>query len=91
MIKRQIDTWPSKLKRIFITCFLPVSKNRKGECKNCGECCKLLLKCPFLKYNKTGKSYCRIFLIRPLGCRKYPRTESEWKTRETCGFKFNKH
>lgn len=71
-----------------LKCFLPVSKNRIGECINCGECCKLPKKCFFLRYKKDGKSYCLIHPIRLLNCRKYPRTEKEHITKETCGFSF---
>jgi hypothetical protein len=35
-----------------------------------------------------GKFYCSIYLIRPLNCRKYPRTESEFITADTCGYRF---
>ena len=37
---------------------------------------------------EDGQSYCSIYLIRPLNCRKYPRTESECVTEDTCGFRF---
>ncbi|MBW3002639.1 YkgJ family cysteine cluster protein [Candidatus Woesearchaeota archaeon] len=73
-----------------LTCLLPVSKNRTGKCINCGECCKLPNKCIFLRYDKNGKSSCLIHPIRPLNCRKYPRTEKEYITKETCGFSFQK-
>lgn len=82
------NTWGAKFKRT-LTCVLPVSKNRRGECKNCGECCKLPNKCIFLKY-KDGKSYCSIHSFRPLNCRKYPRTEEEHITKEKCGYWFEK-
>jgi Fe-S-cluster containining protein len=77
-----------RLKRT-LTSILPVAKNRKGNCIDCGACCKLPNKCYFLKYKEDGKSYCStIHPIRPLNCRKYPRTESEHITKETCGFWF---
>jgi len=81
------NTWGAKLKRTF-TSVLPVSKRRKGNCVSCGACCKLPNVCPFLRYGPDGKSSCAIYLIRPLNCRKYPRTESEFLTAETCGFRF---
>ena len=43
----------------------------------------------FLKFDDEGKSYCTIYPIRPLNCRKYPRTESEHITTDTCGFTFD--
>lgn len=70
-----------------VTSVLPVSGNREGKCLNCGECCKLPKDCFFLKYDK-GKYYCSIHKIRPLNCRKYPRTEKEFITKKSCGYRF---
>lgn len=81
------NTWFAKIKRTF-TSILPVSKSRKGQCINCGACCRLPNVCPFLKCKTNGKFYCSIYLIRPLNCRKYPRTESEFLTADTCGYRF---
>jgi hypothetical protein len=77
-----------KLKRT-ITSVLPVEDGRKGNCVGCGECCKLDMPCPFLKKNKD-RSYCSIYTVRPLNCRKYPRSASEHLTQKTCGFKFQR-
>jgi len=41
------NTWRAKAKRT-ITSILPIAKNRRGKCENCGECCKLPNICPFL-------------------------------------------
>ena len=81
------NTWSAKTKRT-LTSVLPVSKSRKGECINCGACCKLPNTCNFLKNQPDGKSYCSIYVIRPLNCRKYPRAESEFITADTCGYGF---
>lgn len=81
------NTWMAKLKRTF-TSILPVSPKRRGRCINCGACCRLPNVCPFLKTNGDGKGYCGIYPLRPLNCRKYPRTESEHITKDTCGFHF---
>ena len=70
------------------TALLPVSETRKGQCISCGACCKLPNVCPFLRFKADGKSYCAIYPIRPLNCRKYPRTEAEFITADTCGFRF---
>jgi len=82
------NTWAAKLKRT-LTSVLPVSKKRKGQCINCGACCKLPNVCPFLKPNGDGKAYCSVYSLRPLNCRKYPRTESELVTADTCGHSFD--
>jgi hypothetical protein len=75
-----------KLQRT-ITSVLPVDKNRQGSCVGCGVCCKLAVTCPFLKEEKD-RSYCSIYTVRPLNCRKYPRSRSEHITQGTCGYKF---
>lgn len=87
MADEKRNTWLARTKRS-ITAILPVSKKRRGKCVGCGACCKLPNTCPFLKYKPDGKSHCAIYAIRPLNCRKYPRTESEFITADTCGFKF---
>jgi len=39
-------------------------------------------------YVGRRKAYCAIYIVRPLNCRKYPRTESEFITADTCGYRF---
>lgn len=87
MANENRNTWLAKVKRTF-TAILPVSPRRKGRCINCGACCKLPNVCPFLKNGAEGRGYCTVYPIRPLNCRKYPRTESELITQETCGYTF---
>ncbi|MDA8403086.1 MAG: hypothetical protein M0Z56_02650 [Desulfobacteraceae bacterium] len=77
----------AKAKRT-LTCVLPVAKNRTGQCIGCGACCRLPNPCHFLKYREDGGSFCSIYPVRPLNCRKYPRTASECLTSATCGFQF---
>lgn len=77
----------AKAKRT-ITSVLPVSKARTGQCVGCGACCKLPNPCYFLKYGEDGRSFCSIYTVRSLNCRKYPRTASECLTSATCGFRF---
>ena len=87
MADKEKNTWAAKTKRTF-TSILPVSERRQGCCVNCGACCKLPNACPFIKSGEDGKEFCSIYAIRPHNCRKYPRTESELITQETCGYKF---
>lgn len=82
------NTWGAKIKRTF-TSILPVDKNRQGKCLRCGDCCKLPNVCRFLAYREDGSYYCKIHEIRPLNCRKYPRTEKEQITAK-CGYSFKK-
>ena len=81
------NTWLARIKRTFAS-VLPVSKTREGKCINCGQCCRLPNVCPFLRYRPDGSSYCFIYAVRPLNCRKYPRTKSEFITADTCGYRF---
>jgi len=87
MADKRKNTWSARIKRTF-TAILPVSKRRRGQCTNCGSCCKLPNVCPFLKSKPDGESYCSIYTFRPLNCRKYPRTESDLITADTCGYRF---
>ena len=47
-------------------------KNRQGECNQCGNCCELLFKCPFLIKNDTGDTLCSIYENRPKQCAAFP-------------------
>jgi hypothetical protein len=87
MVNDPNNTWAAKCKRT-LTCLLPVSDRRRGQCVHCGACCKLPNVCPFLKTNDKGEGYCGVYPLRPLNCRKYPRTEAEHITKDTCGFYF---
>ena len=86
-VDKKRNTWGAKLYRT-LTSILPVAKNRTGKCINCGACCRLPNLCPFLKFKPDGSTYCSINPIKPLNCRKYPRTKAEWITEDTCGYKF---
>jgi Fe-S-cluster containining protein len=81
------NTWAAKLKRT-ITALLPVDKTRRGQCLRCGACCKLPNVCPWLRYDAEGKALCKIYPLRSLNCRKYPRTPSEHITTDSCGLRF---
>lgn len=81
------NTWRAKFLRFF-TAFGSIDKSRKGSCRRCGACCKLPNVCPFLGFDENGLAVCRIYALRPLSCRKYPRTEAEHLTKQSCGFSF---
>ena len=80
---------PSILGKVhrFFTAFLPVDERRTGTCIRCGRCCT---NCKLLMFNDDSSTYCSIRKIRPIQCRKYPRTEKEQFTQSTCGYKFGK-
>lgn len=81
------NTWMEKVKRTVTAVLLPIDSTRKGSCNRCGECCKLPNYCPFLGFDHEGLSYCKIYPIRPMNCRKYPRSADE-QICPTCGFYF---
>ncbi len=83
------NTWAAKLKRT-VTAFLPVSSKRRGQCLRCGACCKLPNVCHWLRFDAQGKAICKIYHLRPMNCRKYPRTGSEHITSTSCGIHFEK-
>jgi uncharacterized protein len=83
------NNWNAKIKRTLCS-VLPVAKNRRGKCLNCGACCKLPIPCPMLGTRPNGLSYCKIHKIKPLNCRKYPQAEHHQVTKDTCGYWFEK-
>ncbi len=78
-----------KMRRLVTSLVLPIDSKRSGSCKNCGACCEFLVKCPFLEYSDDDppKARCKAYAIRPLQCRKYPRTNDE-QIHEPCGYHF---
>ena len=77
-----------KLKRTF-TSILPVDAGRTGECNGCDACCKLPVRCPFLKTHDDGSETCSVYKLRPPNCRKFPRSQSQLDTVvDTCSFSF---
>jgi uncharacterized protein len=78
-----------KAKRFATSLVLSVDKTRTGNCLNCGACCRFLVDCPFLKPVEGDKEAyrCMIYRIRPLQCRKYPRTKEE-QIHQPCGYEF---
>lgn len=74
-----------------ITSILPVDSHRTGGCNRCGECCKLPFQCIFLKAdeNEAGKYSCDAYHLRPLNCRKFPRTPAQLElVAHKCGYSF---
>ena len=69
---------------------------RQGECKHCGVCCRLLIKCPLLYQDKYGNYLCKIHNRKPSNCDLFPINEKDLKDRDTilpdvpCGYTFYK-
>ena len=49
--------------------------NRQGECNQCGNCCEILFRCPFLIKVEDGISRCSIYENRPGQCAAFPISE----------------
>jgi Fe-S-cluster containining protein len=79
-----------KLRRFGTSLVLPVDSSRKGECMRCGACCRFLVSCPFLRESdvEPGTFKCAAYAIRPLQCRKYPRSKKE-QIHQPCGYRFD--
>jgi len=66
---------------------------RRGECRSCGACCRLLFRCPHL-IMEHGKSSCRVYERRPQNCRVFPMDRYDLGDRDVilpervCGFRF---
>jgi hypothetical protein len=72
--ENKFSKWRGVIRRFFLNRFRKeYVKNqmglRKGECKQCGRCCQLAFRCPFL--TKAGK--CLIYHKgRPMSCITFP-------------------
>lgn len=70
-------------KRTLACCLLTVDDERQGRCYNCARCCQIAFRCPFLNEHNR----CRIYKVRPINCRKYPRVRKE-QVVHPCGYYF---
>jgi len=62
---------------------------RNGDCKRCGNCCKIWFRCPFLIETDEGAA-CKIYSSRPMVCRVFPLMKRDLEeVRFRCGFKFD--
>ena len=66
-----------KIRRFFIlrfkkTYFEDQMEQRQGECNQCGNCCEILFRCPFLVKVEDGSSLCSIYENRPKQCAAFP-------------------
>ena len=61
---------------------------RHGECNRCGECCRILFRCPFLGADAQGDHLCRIYHKRFGSCRLYPIQPRDLLEVENCSYSF---
>jgi len=90
-MRKKNGPFDGKLTRFFTSLVLPVDHGRSGDCLGCGACCEFLVKCPFLRYTDDDppKARCKAYVVRPLQCRKYPRTKEE-QMHQPCGYRFDR-
>jgi len=63
---------------------------RIGECKQCGKCCRLVFRCPFLK-RMGDRQICSIYEYRPAQCRHFPIDVRDLRELgHICGYTFKK-
>lgn len=98
-IKNKFKHSLGKFRRLYLSTFRKNYVNkmlaqRKGQCNQCGACCKLLLKCPFLIEEKDSFS-CSIYgKVRPVNCVVFPINKKDIKDRDLilpevpCGYFF---
>ena len=61
------------------------ARKRQGECRRCGDCCRIIVRCPFLK----GRNHCVIYNKRSAQCKMFPIDERDLRDVPTCVFRFN--
>lgn len=93
--KRAIKKINSKLRRFVLCTFKQKyveeqQKSRYGDCFQCGKCCSLLLKCPFLE-GPEWNTKCAIYHKgRPKQCEAFPIDHKDLHDVEfLCGYYFN--
>lgn len=76
--------WLNKFRRKHVTNQL---LKRKGDCHQCGRCCSLIFRCPFL----TREGRCFIYHNgRPQQCRTFPIDKRDIaEVNGTCGYYFS--
>ena len=63
-------------------------KERKGDCKRCGQCCQASIRCPRLLYDNNNLAMCTIHDRRPGMCELYPFNSRDFFShiKDKCGF-----
>jgi hypothetical protein len=61
---------------------------RRGECNRCGECCRILFKCPFLASDGQGGHTCKIYDWRFAPCRHFPVRPLDLREVKNCSYTF---
>jgi hypothetical protein len=89
-ILRKLDEGLGKLRRFYLVHYREDYVQgqlalRRGECRRCGSCCRIMFRCPHLR----GENQCNIYHCRYKQCRAFPIDDRDLKyLRHTCGHYF---
>ena len=89
-ILKKLDEGWGKLRRFYLVHYREdhVRRHltlRRGECRRCGSCCRLMFRCPHL----GGENQCNIYTCRYKQCIAFPIDDRDLKyLRHTCGHHF---
>ena len=75
-MNRRITNLPGTLRRFYLAhfrkdCVAQMRSLREGECKRCGNCCRLVVKCIFLRH-RDGQAACARYGSHPPNCSLFP-------------------
>ena len=60
-------------------------RRRRGVCRQCGDCCRIAVRCPRLR----SLNHCTVYERRPLQCRMFPIDQRDLRDVPTCAFRFD--
>ncbi|HTN43952.1 MAG TPA: hypothetical protein VMN77_09180 [Nitrospiria bacterium] len=90
----QLTRLGNKIRRFFLCAVKPryvqeMIQHRGGECVQCGKCCKLVFKCPFLGGTDENPR-CMVYEGRPKPCVAFPIDERDLAdVNFQCGYFFS--
>ncbi|MEI6125793.1 MAG: hypothetical protein WCQ99_04480 [Pseudomonadota bacterium] len=90
MTEKKASKWSALVRRFLLNKFsrkhvMHQISIRKGTCSQCGQCCRLIFRCPFL----TGEGKCFIYTHgRPQQCRTFPIDTRDIAEVNNCGYYF---
>ena len=93
--RHRIAQMKGKFRRLLLCAFrkkyveTQTGSRRHGECARCGQCCKLVFRCPFLK-QEGPRTRCTIYGHRLSQCKQFPIDERDVRevAPTSCGYRF---
>jgi len=89
VVPRELRLLRGKVRRWWLVHFRPryvaaQLQRRRGRCVRCGECCRIVFRCPWLRDGNR----CAIYPRRALQCRMFPIDERDLEDVPRCSFRF---